>query len=369
MHGPDVALIREKLAHKFKWARDMGVTEGDEYDQTTAGAVEEFQKRVGLPATGIADFATRGRLGAWPPPPPPRHAGLTFRGTGGIVGLDYTSRVAQEAGLEEFPILYPGTMGGIPVGVAQDAHDASGTESLATAVEMAINWIESNPTRTFCLLGYSQGAIAASKIRAELLPGGRLERFADNYVCGMMVGNPARAFGHTFYLGPIPDGEGIAEFHVPQAALTWDWCELVQPDDFYANVPLGDIGDVCRQGNNIVMDTKVSDPIGMMQKMIPHLLRILHESGVDLTPNPIGILTGVFAGLVAAMLPGVMPNVGGETAAAVQAAKLALIFYAGPPPTRPHITYDTVEVQPGRTYLQIGVQHVRDWSARTPVRM
>jgi len=94
------------LAHKFQWVRDMGVTEGDVYDQTTAAAVEEFQKRVGLPATGIADFATCGRLGAWPPPPP-RHAGLTFRGTGGIVGLDYTSRVAQEAGLEEFPISLP----------------------------------------------------------------------------------------------------------------------------------------------------------------------------------------------------------------------------------------------------------------------
>jgi len=97
---------REKLAHKFQWVRDMGVTEGDVYDQTTAAAVEEFQKRVGLPATGIADFATCGRLGAWPPPPS-RHAGLTFRGTGGIVGLDYTSRVAQEAGLEEFPISLP----------------------------------------------------------------------------------------------------------------------------------------------------------------------------------------------------------------------------------------------------------------------
>jgi peptidoglycan hydrolase-like protein with peptidoglycan-binding domain len=106
MQGPEVALIREKLAHKFQWARDMSVTEGDVYDQTTAAAVEEFQKRVGLPATGIADFATRGWLGAWPPPPP-HHAGLTFRGTGGIVGLDNISRVAQEAGLEEFPISLP----------------------------------------------------------------------------------------------------------------------------------------------------------------------------------------------------------------------------------------------------------------------
>jgi hypothetical protein len=206
-------------------------------------------------------------------------------------------------------------------------------------------------------------------VRAELLPGGRLERFADNYVCGMMVANPARAFGHTFFLGPIPDGEGIAEFHVPQAALTWDWCELVQPDESTPTCRSVTSADVCRQGNNMVMDTKVSDPIGMMQKMIPDILGMLDEAGVDLPPNPVGILAGVWAGLVAAMLPGVMPNVGGETAAAVQAAKLALIFFAGPPPTRSHITYDTVEVQPGRTYLQICVQHVRDWSARKDVRL
>ena len=145
----------------------MGVTEGDVYDQTTAAAIEEFQRRVGLPQTGIADFATRVRLGAWPPPPPPRHAGLTFRGTGGIVGMDYTSRVAQEAGLDEIPILYPGSMGGIPVGAANDPNAPSGNDSVDIAVELAIDWIESNPTRTFCLLGYSLGAIAASTVRAD----------------------------------------------------------------------------------------------------------------------------------------------------------------------------------------------------------
>jgi peptidoglycan hydrolase-like protein with peptidoglycan-binding domain len=147
MQGREVARIRENLAGKFRWARDMGVTEGDVYDQATAAAVEEFQRRVGLPATGIADFATHGRLGAWPPPPPPRHAGLTFRGTGGIVGLDYTSRVAQEAGLDEIPILYPGSMGGIPVGAENNPNAPSGNDSVATAREMAIDWIESNPTR------------------------------------------------------------------------------------------------------------------------------------------------------------------------------------------------------------------------------
>src|SRR5262245_1359487 len=88
------------------------------------------------------------------------------------------------------------------------------------------------------------------------------------------------------------------------------------------------------------MDTTVSDPIGMMQKIIPHLMRIIDESGVDLPPNPLGILTGPDAGLLAPVLPGFIPAcVGGETAAAVTAARLALVFFAGPPPTRPHITY------------------------------
>ncbi|CRZ16342.1 peptidoglycan-binding domain-containing protein [Mycolicibacterium neworleansense] len=370
MSGPDIALIRDKLVAKFNWARAMGVTEGDVYDQVTADAVTEFQRRVGLPENGIADFKTRVRLGAWPPPPPPRHAGLTFRGTGGIVGMDYTSRVAQAAGLEEIPILYPGSMGGIPVGAENNPNAPSGNDSVDIAVELAIDWIEQHPKRSFCLLGYSQGAIGASKVRAELLPGGRLEKFADNYVCGMMIANPSRAFGHTFFLGPVPDGEGISNFHLPREACTWDWCELVQPDDFYANVPLGDVGDVCRQGQNIVMDTTVSDPIGMMQKVIPHLIKILDEAGVDLPPNPLGILNGVWAGLVSSLLPGVVPaQFGSETAAAVHAARLALTFFAAQPPTRPHITYEFVDVLPGRTYLQLGIDHVRDWADRTSVRM
>src|SRR6185503_12129506 len=199
MHGPEVAVIREKLAGKFQWARDMGVTEGDVYDETTAAAIAEFQKRVDLPVTRIANFSTRVRLGAWPPPPPPRHAGLTFRGTGGVVGMDYTSRVAQEAGLDEIPILYPATMGGLPVGTATDPRAPSGNGAVVEAIQLATNWIESNPQRTFCLVGYSLGAIAASKVRAMLLPGGPLEQFAPNYVCGVMFANPSDVRAHLLW--------------------------------------------------------------------------------------------------------------------------------------------------------------------------
>ena len=59
------------------------------------------------------------------------------------------------------------------------------------------------------------------------------------------------------------------------------------------------------------MDTTVSDPIGMMQKLIPHLLMLLDESGVDLPLNIPGIITGAFAGLLATLLPGRIPSAGG----------------------------------------------------------
>jgi hypothetical protein len=137
----------------------------------------------------------------------------------------------------------------------------------------------------------------------------------------------------------------------------------------YANAPLGDVGDICRQGNNIVMDTFISNPVKMMEKIIPHLLRMVDEAGIDLPPNPFGILTGLGVGLLAQLLPTMVPpGVGGETAAAVTAARLALTFFIGSPPTRPHITYDTVEVLSGRTYLQLGVDHVRNWAGHAPVR-
>ena len=373
-----VTLIREKLHAKYQWARDMGVTVGSSIDVTTAAAIAEFQSRADIPVLrdpqghGYADFRTRVRLGSYPPPPPPRHAMLTFRGTGGIIGQDYTSRIAQMCAdvVEEVPILYPAAMGGIPVGAATGPAP-SGSECVDVAVDMAADWIENN-TATFALCGYSLGAIAASKVRAMLLPGGRLERHAHRYICGVMIGNPARAFGHTYYLGAIPAGYGIADWHLPREACTWDWCELAHPGDLYTSASGGEIGDVLRAAYRLVMDTEVSDPLGMLRKLIPNLLRLLDEAGVDLPLiNIPGMVSGALAGLLLAFLPDEIGKLLGmgdnETAAAVQAAVEALRFFIGPPPTRDHISYEHAEVWPGQTYLSLGAQHIRDWSARKTV--
>ncbi|MBU8830815.1 hypothetical protein [Mycolicibacterium goodii] len=371
-----VTLIREKLHDKYKWARDMGVTPGSTITEVVAAAIAEFQSRAGLPVLldvngrGYADLRTRVRLGSYPPPPPPRHAMLTFRGTGGIVGQDYTSRIAQACAdvVEEIPILYPASMGGIPVGAANNTGAPSGNTCVQIAVDMAADWLDANPHRSFLLCGYSLGAYAASRVRAELLPGGRLERHAGRFVAGVMLGNPARPFGHTYYLGAIPAGFGIANWQLPQAACTWDWCELVEPGDMYANTPGGDVGDVIRKVQEMVMNTTVSDPIGTVRKMIPLLLQLLDEAGVEF-PFVIPLLvTNALAGLLAAFLPGLPAAMsGGETGAAVQAAIVALKFFASNPPTAAHISYEWREAWPGMSYLSLGIQHVRDWSTNTPV--
>ena len=333
----------------------------------------EYQRRTQQDLTGKVSDHDLAALGVVKiPPPTPRHKALTFRGTGGIIGLDYTSRVAQLCGdiIEELPIDYPASMGGIPVGAANNLGAPSGQKCTEIAFENAAQLIESSAW-TFTLHGYSLGAIPASKIRAALLPGGRLETHAHRYGCGTMFGNPARAFGHTFYLGAIPSGFGIADWHLPQEACTWDWLECVDPGDLYGNAAGGEIGEVLRSAYRMIMDIQVSDPIGMAGALIRNVLHLLDEAGIELPFSIPGLVTGALAGLLLAFLPAEFAKyltVGDKVAAAaVQAAILALRFFADQPPTAAHISYEFRHAIPGVTYLDLAAQHVRHWATTKSV--
>lgn len=336
---------------------------------------QEYQRRTGQVVTGIVSTSDLAALGVIPRPPSPplRHAILTFRGTGGIVGLDYTSRVAAACAerVAEVPVPYAASMGPLPVGAAAGGIQApSGQQSRDQAVEWAARWIEST-TRSFLLCGYSQGADAASRVRAMLLPGGRLERHAHRYVAGAMFGNPTRAFGHSFYMGPVPGGHGIADWHLPREACTWDWLECVQDLDLYANVPLGDVGEVCAEAYRLVMNLQFTDLGALASAFLQNLMRLLDEAGVDAAglQAPDRIITGAFGGLISSLIPQLAPTMnlnGGnkEAAAAAQAAVLGLRFATSNPPTAPHITYEFAQAIPGMTYLQLAIQHVNEWAAK-----
>lgn len=382
--GPEVAAIRDKLAHKYAWARDLGVTKGDEFDAYTDTAIREFQRRVAMPVTGIANLATRIRLGSYPPPPPPRHALLTFRGTGGVLGLDYVDRIADRcaAVTERIPVapeLTP-SMGAAPVGAATRLDALSGDESVEYMVNWAVAWKRDNPKRSLFVAGYSLGAIAATKFFLEFLPGGRLAEFRDHFQGAVTIGNPARSFGHTFYLGPIPGGEGISDVRIPPPArneLGWRWCDLVHPGDLYANVTGGaKVLEICRTAYSLIMAQQLHDPAELIRDMLPILTKVLTDNGLALPAlgvaapalNVPALGLGAFTGLLSALgAPVPATATGGAPAAAVQAAIQGLRFAATNPPTRDHITYEFAEAIPGRTYLELGIQHIHDWARHMPV--
>nr|MCH9733829.1 hypothetical protein [Actinomycetes bacterium] len=187
------------------------------------------------------------------------------------------------------------------------------------------------------------------------------------YVCGVMFANPARPFGHTFYLGAVPGGFGIADWHLLEVAAMWDWCELVDPGDLYGNAPVGEIGEVLRRAYRMVMDIELSHPIDTTRNLVRSVLKLLDEAGVDLPMGIPGIITGALAGLLLAVLPAKFADalrVGDRgAAAAVQAAILALKFFVDWPPTADHISYEFRDAVPGVTYLDLGAQHVRHWAA------
>lgn len=323
-------------------------------------------------------------IGPVPPAVTPRHKALVFRGTGGIIGEDYVSRVCQGAAdlVEEINPPWQAGMGGLPVGLGTTPDDLSMQKAGDAAVENVSREIESS-TWSFLLGGYSAGAWVASRIRASLEPGGRLAAHKSRYVAGFAIGNPAHPFGHTYYLGAITSGVGISDFHLPRSCCTWDWCELLQELDMYANVPGGKTGEIMTGAYGMVTHTQLTDMLGTVKAMLPFLLEILADAGIDLPfigKLGAGLTAGGLAGLLPVLLPilvGMLPGlIGGlgtpnagltDQAAAVQAAIIAIRFViAG---TWPHISYHNT-LAPGlpMTYVQLGIQHVRHWAGITPVR-
>lgn len=348
-----------------------------------------YQAHTGQTPDGVvtdADLKALGLSGGaivTPPPPKPRkrHLAVVYRGTGGVIGQDYVSRVCQGAGdlvREENPD-FPATMGGIPVGATQDGiNGVSMAKAVDIGEESGSRLIErelaADPELGIVVGGYSAGAVAAARIRASLLtPGARLNRYGKNYVCSFSLGDPTRPFGGSWYMGPRLAGQGISSWRfgdVNDARHCW----LTHPDDMYGNIPLGVTGDIMDDAYDLVTKVQMSDPLGTIQAMIPQIPVVAQKAGISL-PGMFGALAGGPAGLIGfalplmiGMLPGLISAGGGNTAAltgpaaAAQAAIIGLKFMAAG--TGPHITYERNEVWPGQTYLGLGIQHVRDWSSR-----
>lgn len=137
-----------------------------------------------------------------PEPAREKHLAVVFRGTGGIIGQDYVSRVCQAVGdlVEEQNPEWAATMGGLPVGTAGSLSDPSMWNAVQAAFlagqRMIMDALAVNPRRGIVIGGYSAGAIVAALLRQWLL-----DTHPENYVCSFSIGDPTRPEGGGYYPG------------------------------------------------------------------------------------------------------------------------------------------------------------------------
>jgi len=373
-NGPLVRAWQETMVRRFpSYARESDGTplRIDSYFGFSDRDVQrEYQRRTGQPITGKVTDSDLAALKIAVPVPRQRHLAIVFRGTGGVIGQDLVSLTCQGAAdlVEERNPDFPATMGGIPVGAASDVRGLSALKAAQIGFEAGkgeiLAALRVNPNRRIVIGGYSWGAYVAAMLREWLH-----KTHPDNYLCSFSFGDPTRPFGGSYYLGAIPAGQGISSWRYGDP-LDYRHCWLSHPGDMYADVPLGDAGNIMDTAFDMVVGTQLSDPVATAKAILPNIPIILREAGVEIPDALKGLaggvngLTQVFLPMLIDMLPGLMVGKVTGPAAAVQAAVIALRFLAAG--TGPHIRYHLDEVWPGQTYLGLAIQHVRDWSIRTP---
>lgn len=374
-NGPDVVAWQQWFNRAY---RSYAPRPDGYYGYDEVSAVSEMQRRLSIPVTGEFDDATAAKAGYRLPgptaPPPPagrprgRHLALVYRGTGGIIGLDYVSRVCQGAAdlVEEINPDFPATMGGLPVGAAGGIGDVSMNRAVDIAVANSVRIIDQalavNPNRRIVVGGYSAGAVAAAKVRQYLH-----ENHPDNYLCSFSLGDPTRPYGGAYYKGPILDGQGIGSWRYGDTT-DYRHCWLAHPADMYTNIPLGQAGDIMDDCYDLITAVQLSDPLGTAWAMLQRLPDIIGKT-LGTVPAPLqGFATDPFSQLIQLpFLTGLLQTGHADLnkltgpGAAIYAAVVALRFLAAG--TGPHITYEWNEAWPGMTMLGLAIQHVRDWAA------
>jgi hypothetical protein len=271
----------------------------------------------------------------------------------------------------EVPVQSPNTFGPIPPLGPDGIHAPSYAESVAIAVDWAVNWTLANPDRPIVIGGYSQGGEAGSRYRQEFELDGRLAHLKANYVCGYAFGNPARHYQHTYYGGPATPFEGIAAWRLP--AMGDDWCELVDPGDLYGTCARGLTGEIERDVYTLCTDLQLHDREQFLTDFIANTIELIANLDGDA-----GAALAAGAARHGVDLSGAQPvNHDGVmrltdrlltargVAAAIAAAVDGLIFFCSPPyPTADHCEYHNREVWPGVSYVGLAIQHVRDYVSR-----
>ena len=282
-----------------------------------------------------------------------RHAVLTVRGTWGALGTQYPSNTVNglaqyvnDGLVYEVPVDYPATFG--PVGGPITAE--SYQQSVNKAEIWIADWLGRNPTRTFILGGYSQGAEVVSRIAIQLM-GGDLARYLPNFVGGYTFGNPCRGAGFHAPTIADPSGRGISAVNMttlPTVNGQVVWADYVHSPangdlglDMYASVPTNQAGKDMTDVYTSATNAQLNDLGALSQDIVSTLVAAAQDLGgvpkvdgdlTDMLGNPLELITLLEGALAGSRPIGVQ--------AAIEAAIDGIKFLAAPGgPTAPHISY------------------------------
>ncbi len=246
-----------------------------------------------------------------------KHAVITFNGTWGKGLFQYPSQVvagliSRNADLVyEVSCPYPATFGF--VGGAADS--PSYQQSVEWAITWMQNWLAANPTQTFAMAGYSQGAEAQTQIYLKLIKGTQYEA---NFIGGITFGNPCRGLNFAAPWIKNPGGHGISETIMTELPTTKGvtiWADNVHSK---AN---GDAGDD--------MYPLVADPGAKVMTAFYKIATDLQlNDGVQFAQDMVRDIEGAFQDVVEDLPSG------------LDAGRQGINFLTAPGgPTAPHISY------------------------------
>lgn len=382
-NGPEIAAWQ-------KWFRQehhaYGPSIDGYYGNHEVTAVNEMRRRLSLPP-GDFDAVVANRLGYLAPttpsvqPPENRHLAVVYRGTGGIIGEDYVSRVCQGVSdlVEEQNPNWPATMGGLPIGTAGGISDPSMNAGAATGFASGKTMIDAaiaaNPRRKVIIGGYSGGALPAAYLRQWMH-----DKYPDNYLCSFSFGDPTRPPGGCYYPfggGADPGGQGIGSWHygdVTDVRHCWLTNHTAPPQmgpDMYARVPMGTTGEIMHDAYDMATNFSFTDITTATEAIVKAIPEIAEAAGIAI-PAALQAVAGGIGGIAGFSIPLLISGLFGligfgdpdtltGTAAAAAAARIGLTFLAAG--TGPHVRYEFDEVWPGQTYLGLAIQHVRFYAS------
>lgn len=269
--GPQVTRIQHRLAVAYR-SYSQNVRETGVYDQVTADAVSEFQRRVALPVTGVANYATQVRMGVVVPLPKLLTPVFTVPGTWAgwndgppawvSWGADHNRFRQQGVGYSAGGFLMPDPM------MSYNTSRDGGTAEL-----LRLSLPDFGPK---VWVGYSQGADVVVRALYQWPADRRAEIKRV-----ITFGSPGRPPGPTL-LGNDPGGSGISRVYTPDWARDREY-SFTLPGDMYANA----------QGDVMAAMYDILTHLDMNLDFIMYLFQILTSS-----------LGGQLLGTVTSMLPG-----------------------------------------------------------------